>query len=350
MQDSLTIMSWNVNGETAVSDSQLQGQLTFLEEHCTDVDIFLFQAVRNETAENGEWDVHLETFLEYFKNHSKEYDVAHTGDWSRELMESDVQPHTDISATHNRCNVTVSRWPIARQPLDLRNIGDRKPQKLNYYYSHFPEKMLVATIDTSGDDSIEAETVEVWNVGIINGAHWGEEKINMLETVYGRIYLQNKKMDRPLILGGDFNAPKEETSDKQIIPHDKAAYTHYPSYGDPYYFHENGEDMVKHTFGQRWRTAEQQLFDHELGEWDMQDAYLESPTEGYEASTEEYTHIIHNGNPSKKRLDHILVLDAFTVRGCEIWNGRDRSLDGLNGEGIYMSDHAPVIAEVVIES
>ena len=348
MRDHLTILSWNLNGETAVSDSQLQGQLQFIEEHCTDVDVFLFQAVRNNTAD-GEWDDHLEAFIDYFEGHSLEYHVAHTGDWSRELMESDVQPHTDISGTHNRCNVTVSRWPIERQPLDLRNIGHRKPRGLNYYYSHFPEKMLVANIDTSADDSVEADTVEVWNVGIINGANWGEEKVNMLETVYGRIYLQNKKLDHPVILGGDFNAPKEETSDKQIIPHGGTEYTHYPFYGDPYYVQEAGEVAVEQTFGQRWRTAEKQLFDQALGEWEMQDTYLASPSGEYEASTEEYTHIVHNGNPSKKRLDHILVSADFTVRGCEIWNGRDGSLDGMNGNGTYKSDHAPVVAEGVIK-
>ncbi|WP_157971660.1 hypothetical protein [Halorussus litoreus] len=90
MRDSLTILSWNLNGETAVSDSQLQGQLQFLDEHCTDVDVFLFQAVRNKNTEDGEWDDHLEAFLDYFEGHSLEYYAAHTGDWSRELMDSDV--------------------------------------------------------------------------------------------------------------------------------------------------------------------------------------------------------------------------------------------------------------------
>ncbi|WP_336024680.1 hypothetical protein [Halobellus salinisoli] len=89
-------------------------------------------------------------------------------------------------------------------------------------------------------------------------------------------------------------------------------------YGHPYYFQEETDETVEHTFGQRWRKAEKQLFDQDVGEWDMRDTYLASPTETYEASTEEYTHIVHNGNPSKKRLDHILVSDHFTANKCEI--------------------------------
>ncbi|ODR80513.1 hypothetical protein BG842_03375 [Haladaptatus sp. W1] len=344
----MKVLSWNLNGETAVSDSQLHNQLQLLNENCGDVDVFMFQAVRNDSTKNGEWDIHLNGLIEYFESLSREYYVAHTGDWSRELMASDVQPHSEISGTHNRCNVTVSRWPIERRPLNLKNHGHRKPRELNYYYSHFPEKMLVTAINTAADDTIEASTIEVWNVAIINGSNWGEEKINMLKTVYDRIYLQNKKVGYPVILGGDFNAPKEETSEKQLIPHGKPAYTQYPFYGDPYYFQENGKAAVEQTFRQRWETAEQQLFDSGIGEWGMQDTYLASSPEVYEASTEEYTHIVHNGNPSRKRLDHILVSDQFAVRGCEIWNGQNESVNGFERDNGYTSDHAPVVADIEI--
>jgi exonuclease III len=260
-----------------------------------------------------------------------------------------VQPHADITGTHNRCNVTISRWPIDRRPLTLRNIGDRKPRQLNYYRSHFPEKMLVTDIDTSGDESLAADVIDVWNVGIINGANWGEEKVNMLETVYGRIALQTEKLERPVILGGDFNAPMEETSDREIIPHGGAAYTRYPFYGHPYYSEAESDEPVEYTFGERWRTAEKRLFDPAVGDWGMQDAYLASSADAYEASTLEYTHIIHNGNPARKRLDHVLASDQFTIHGCEIWNGRGDSPDGFRGDRTYRSDHAPVVAELSID-
>lgn len=348
MTEGLTFLSWNLNGETPVSDSQLEAQLDFIDDQCGDVDVLLFQAVRNESTGTKSWGKHLQSLLDLFENRFGECHVAHTGDWSQDLMESTIQPHADITGTHNRCNVTVSRWPVERRPLDLRNRGDRKPKQLDYYYSHFPEKMLVTEFDTSGDENVDAEKIECWNVGIINGANWGEEKVNMLETIYGRIYLQNEKLDHPVMLGGDFNAPKKETADREILPHGGSNYTNYPFYGTPYYLDEGKDGLVEYEFGERWRRAEQRIFVESLGEWDMKDAYLSAPAGGYEPSTEEYTHVIHNGTPSKKRLDHILVSSHFDIESCEIWNGRRHSLDGLNGDGRYKSDHAPVVADVYL--
>jgi exonuclease III len=344
MVDGISILTWNLNGETRVSNSQLDGQLEFIEEHCSDVDLFLFQAVRNQDSDQDGWDDHLNRLIEYFD--STGYHLVHTGDWARELYESNVQPHADITGTHNRCNVIVSRWPIERQPLDIRNKGDRKPAKLNYYYSNFPEKILVGEVDTSADDAVDADYLEVWNTAVINGSNWGEEKVNMLETIYGRIHLQNEKGGNPVVLGGDFNAPEKETSDGEIAPHGSTKYTKYPFYGDPHYLDVGDDDLEELTFGERWRRAERRLFDTDLGDWDMRDAYLSLPSEQYEASTEDYTHVIHNGDPSEKRLDHILVSEHFSIEQCEIWNGRNGSIDGLKPDGSYVSDHAPVFAKM----
>jgi exonuclease III len=60
MCDRLTVLSWNLNGETSVSDSQVRAQLRFLDEHCSDVDVFLLQAVRNLDTTADNWDVHLD--------------------------------------------------------------------------------------------------------------------------------------------------------------------------------------------------------------------------------------------------------------------------------------------------
>lgn len=346
MSDSLSILSWNVNGETSVPESQLEAQLEFIEEYCSDVDVFLLQAVRNQGATDESWDDHLASLLEFF-NSTLNYHAVHTGDWSRELFDSDVQPHADLTGIHNRCNLTASRWPLERRPLTLRNVGNRKPRKLNYYYSHFPEKILVADIDTSGDPAIGVDRIESWNVGIVNGASWGEEKVNMLETVYGRIYLQNVKMDHPVLLGGDFNAPKMETDAREIVPHSGPDYDGYPGYGDPSHVGEDIGETRQHTFGQRWSRAEKQLFDSEVSDWNMCDAYLSLPESEYEPSVEDHTHVIHNGNPQKKRLDHVLVSDNFEVAGCRILNGRDGKPNGFRGDS-YRSDHAPVVADVTL--
>lgn len=242
MTTSLTVLSWNVQGETGIRDERLQRQLNFLETQTTDVDVFLLQAVNYEGNPMDGWDGQLGALLDHFS--ARGYDVVHTADWAKELAESDVQPHAGITGAHNRCNLTASRWSLDRRPLTLRNRGDRKPVELDYYYAHFPEKLLVSSLQPKESDPIAADEIELWNVGIINGSNWGEEKVNMLETVYGRVYLQTTKTATPVLLGGDFNAPKRETEAQEIVPHGTTAsqYTRYPFYGDPHYLQAEAGD------------------------------------------------------------------------------------------------------------
>jgi endonuclease/exonuclease/phosphatase family metal-dependent hydrolase len=340
MTTTLTAMSWNVQGEIGISESRMQRQLDFLDTHTTDIDLFLLQAVHYESDSSGTWHGQLGTLLDYFS--TRGFHVTHTGDWAQELRDSTVQPHANITGSHNRCNLIASRWPVDRRPLSLRNQGDRKPRQLNYYYSHFPEKLLVGQIDLRQAANFPADTVETWNVGIINGANWGEEKLNMLETVYGRIYLQTSKTGTPVLLGGDFNAPKRETASGEIIPHGQnaAKYTHYPFYGEPYCLKEENQ-VGEFRFDQRQQRAEAYLFDQTVSEWHMRDTYWAAETGRKESSIEDFTHTIETATPARKRLDHVLVSEQFDVHRCELWNGIGTTVDGLGP-----SDHAPVVADV----
>lgn len=346
MSESLTVLSWNVRGEIGISESRLQRQREFLEQHTDTVDLFLLQAVHYEKVHTGEWDGQLGALHEYFD--TRGFHVVHTGDWARELRDSAVPPHADIQSAHNRCNLIASRWPIDRQSMTLRNRGDRKPRQLNYYYSQFPEKLLVAHVDLTDVPDYSAETVAVWSVGIINGANWGEEKLKMLETVCGRINLQTTKTGLPVIVGGDFNAPKRETATGDIVPHGQNTpkYTAYPLYGDPHYRRVEEEDeLTESAFSQRWQRAETRLFDPNIAEWGMRDAYWAATTGGKAASTVDYTHVIETATPSKKRLDHIFVSDQFDVEHCAIWNGIGTNVNGLNP-----SDHAPVVTDLATQA
>lgn len=271
MAETITAISWNVQGEIGIGDARLHRQIEFLEEHTDGVDLYLLQAVNSERGTPDGWEGHLGALVEFFEE--RDYNVTHTGDWARELAESSVQPHADIEGTHNRCNLTASRWPIERRPLSLRNRGDRKPRNLDYYYGHFPEKLLVSHLDLSGADGIDASTLECWNVGIVNGANWGEEKLNMLETVYGRVSLQTSKTSVPVILGGDFNAPKYESARREITPQGKntAAYNNYPFYGDPHYLRDESGATGEYRFDQRWQLTEARMFDQDVGDWGMRD-------------------------------------------------------------------------------
>lgn len=345
MTGAISVLSWNLQGEVGISEDRLQHQLDFLDTHTADIDLFLFQAVNSEEGQPGDWAGHLGALLEYFAD--RDYHAVHTGDWAQELVASTVQPHAGIEGTHNRCNLTASRWPIERRPLTIRNLGDGIPQNLNSYYSHFPEKILVGVVDTSANEAIGASELAVWNVGIVSGAGWGEEKLNMLETVYGRLCLETKKNDLPIVLGGDFNAPKEEMSDQEIVPHgaNKAQLTDYPFYGDPHYLRESDGEIEEYRFDRRWNLAEARIFDPEIGDWGMRDAYWAAEESPRAASTEDYTHEISNAVPLRKRLDHLLVSNQFVVDRCEIWNGVWTETNGFR-----VSDHAPVFARIRLRS
>jgi len=333
-----SILSWNVNGEGGISDETVDRQLEFLRRHAPDSDLFLFQAVNYEQTETEERSGQLAALERYFA--SQDYDFVHTADWAAELFDSEIQPQQTIQGPHDRCNLTVSRWPIERTPLSLRDKGEGYPRKLSLFSSLFPEKLLVSKIDVS-EEAPGSDVLDVWNVGIIHGAGWGEEKLEMLETVYSRIYFQTAKTDRPLMLGGDFNAPKREGRGG-ITPHgdNKPRYTNYPFYGEPYYFDARSGSGEEFSFKDRWQRAERNIFDPDMSEWGMTDAYWAPDASPGKSSEDDYTHVIPSATPSHKRLDHIFLSNEFRVTACEIWNGEGNTPDGLDP-----SDHAPVIVE-----
>lgn len=137
MDDPISVMTWNLNGERGISDERMQVQLEFLDEHAAVTDIVMFQAVNYEPEDGEQWGGQLGSLLEYFESSDQDYHYAHTADWAHELYESDVQPHQAIESPHNRCNLTVSRCPVERTPLSLRQFN--RPKELTYYTTHFPQ-------------------------------------------------------------------------------------------------------------------------------------------------------------------------------------------------------------------
>ena len=359
MSGTITVMSWNVQGEFATGQTRFDRQMAFLDEVVfdgdgLDVDVFLLQAVNYEKDHRSTWGGQLGEFITYFST-EKDYYYEHTADWAHELLHSDVQPYAGITNPFERCSLTISRWPLERRPLTLRNSGDRKPVKLNYYYTHFPGRLLVSEVDLSENENMSADELEVWNAAVPAGSNWGEEKVKALETIYARIHLQNEKIGDPLILGGDFNAPKKEepnresTTDRIITPHGEGAnqYDQYPFYGDPYYFRksaiasdeaENHEKKTELLFEQRWKMAESNLFDPEIGDWNMKDVYWVGKDRP-KSSTEDYTH-----KGTKKRLDHILLSNHFSVDNCDVLDEEETEINGVG-----TSDHLPVYADVELE-
>lgn len=365
MTDTITVMTWNLHGENNPSRETIEEQREFLEEHhhenssskeneppSRDTDLFLLQAIDYTKKDENEDFSHFQQVKKHFEDRG--FHTADNRDWNRQLHDLDVQPYHNITSPFKRCKITASRWPLKRKELDLRNNGNGKPRGLNYFYSSFLTGLFVSDIQLPNEDTTDKEGLEVWNTGIIHGAGWKEEKIKVLETVYSRIYLQNRKTNKKIILGGDFNAPWKETNEQgnvQIHPHSPdPKHLDKPFYGDPYRYQDGEGGTEQFSFSQRWRNAESYIFDAKKSDWDMKDTYWHADDSLELPSTDDHTHVVNNGNPPNKRLDHILADDHFTISSCEIQNGIGDDIDANGFENsVTPSDHAPVKATLQIE-
>ena len=352
MTQEITVMTWNLRGENNPSRDTICEQIDFLEEYHEETDLFLFQAVDYIKKDDTEDFSHFQQVKKYFDDRG--YDTTDNRSRNRQLLNLDVQPYHNITSPFKRCKITASRWPIDEKMLDLRNNGNRKPRHLNYFYASFLTGPFVSDIHLPDEDTTDNEGLEVWNTGIIHGAGWKEEKIKALETVYSRIYLQNQKTNKKIILGGDFNAPWKETKEQgsaEIHPHSPdPKHLDKPFYGNPYRYQDEESGTKQFSFSQRWRNAESYIFDSEKSDWDMKDAYWNADDSLKLPSTDDHTHVVNNGNPPNKRIDHILADAHFNITSCDIQNGVGDEIDA-NGfrNGVTPSDHAPVKATLQIK-
>lgn len=101
--------------------------------------------------------------------------------------------------------------------------------------------------------------------------------------------------------------------------------------------------MTELEFRQRRQFAEARIFDSDVGDWGLRDVYWAAEESPKRSSVDDYTHIVPNGAPARKRLDHVLVSQQFDVAMCDLWNGELASPDGLQA-----SDHAPVVTKLRI--
>lgn len=345
MTDEITAMTWNLRGEGGTSSTTSQAQINFFNKYHEDTDIFHLQAV-DYAQDRSEEPSHFQKLERYFNKRG--YSITHNRDWNRQLHNTNIQPFQNIGAPLKRCKITASKWKSDRKPLDLREMKDRNPDKLNYFYANFPTSILITDIHHPSEEVTDNKGLQAWNTGVIYGRGWKEEKTNVLETIYAQIYLQNDQTNKKVVLGGDFNAPKKETPKEtddgvigEIEPHkaNGRQYTDQPFYGDPYRYKITDEETesTELTFTQRYRNAERYIFDPELTEWDMKDVYWHADNSPEQSSANDYTHRFHQEDTDHKRLDHILADNHFNIESCEIQNG-------LNGtpNGFGPSDHAPV--------
>ena len=355
MTEEITAMTWNTNGAGGIAETMIQSQIDFFNEHHQDTDLFLLQDVRYEKQPGDDWSGHLGKLIQYFENSG--YHCEHTADWDYQFRNLDAQPYQNITSPFKRCKLTASRWEMDRNPLDLSEMRKRNPEHLNYFYANFPTSILVTDVHHPSHETTDNEGLQIWNGSAIHGSGWKEEKINILETIYSQIYLQNDRTDKKVVLGGDFNAPKKELPKEtekgtvgEIVPHNSGKlYYREPFYGNPYRYQDEDNGTVKFPFKQRWGNAESYIFDSEKSDWDMKDAYWHADHSAKQSSADDYTHDFHMDSVDNKRLDHLLADDHFNIKSCEIQNGVNVEVNG-SINGAKPSDHAPVKATLEIKT
>lgn len=316
---SITIMSWNIQGESGITDQRLADVIDFIGKHSIGdggPDVLILQAVPNSISENTVGETEANPTIEERLHDELGYPnngIASTCDWASRLDVGDMQPHAELN--HNRGNLTASKWETERVQFGMNDDVESN------FNTNFPEKMLQTRHSWNGWGRLE-----IWNVGVVAGASYGEEKIKIISSInsYIRKRAKTSGRKRALILGGDFNTPNEETADGQAVP-----------YG-------YSKDKERGGLSEKWYMEELRLLKggHRTGLVDTI-RYLH----GYDDLNDERpTHYSHLSNGVRKRIDHLFVDGNKFTPVTAHYSVKDMDFDDIP------SDHSPLVAELSYES
>lgn len=284
----MRVMSWNVN-KSSNRKGRINDQLEFIRQ--CDVDVLLLQEVRYGT--DSQWLARWKDGLEEMGLGT----IEDSCDWAADLADSKVPPHSDIRHDNGHVTAANSEWELTRQELTIRDRVSNS--ELGHFDTHFPEKLLVTTLETGRSE------IEIWNIRAVPGNGWGEEKVKIFETVYERLSEAGMKTR---ILAGDFNSPDEELPDGQAIPFGYDADTGYR---------------------QRKVNAELNILKG-LGHLGIRDVFRQQ--HGYGDIDVEDT------SWKSKRFDHLFASEPLAAADCY-----------YDHSGLECSDHAPIIADFNVE-
>jgi exonuclease III len=248
-------LSWNVAGRVGVLDGQIAAVAR------QEPDLVCLQEVRPSTAPR----------------------------WAAGLAEAGLPHVLDSGEFRNKrrlFNLTLSRWELRHLPA----VG--APQ---------PERVLSTVVETPFG------TLDLHNVHIPPAQSRGMTKVETCEALYAALA---RETDRHRILCGDFNTPRLETTEGEVIT-----------------FAENHPDDIE-----RWDAAERGVITG-LAEWDLNDAFR--ALNGYERRDVSWIFNTRARRKAGHRLDHILASASLRPAWCDYQHGwRD---DGL-------SDHSAIEA------
>lgn len=179
----MRVISWNVNK----SGSLISDQVDWLESLDEHPDVLLLQEVNLHRRDD--WQDVLTEQLGYES-------MVDTIDWGTELGNS-----------NGHLTATVDNYELEQKPVDgEQDVGGEVAAEV--FGTEYPEKILVTDV-TYGDTQIEC-----WNVRAVPGRSYPEEKRAIFEYIYNRIEAEG---DKPRLLAGDLNTPKQELADGQAV-------------------------------------------------------------------------------------------------------------------------------------
>ncbi len=267
----MRLISWNTAHRTSRCADQVQALLT------QSPDVVAVQ----EVLKNG-----VPGLCEEFKR----TELSHVVDSFR-LAEN----HAELTGHRQYGELIASRWPL--RPLPAADFP-----------VPWTERILSAIVATPWCD------VELHTSHIPPGVSNGWKKIEMLEGIYKRLACPS---ERPRILCGDFNTPREELADGQVVTWAQAI--------------KHGQIVLRRKRGQRWDEGERNVLTG-LAKFDLPDVFRRIHGYGVPA----FSWIAGNGKP--RRFDHVFASARLNATQCDyLQNPRERGL----------SDHCPI--EVTFE-
>jgi exodeoxyribonuclease-3 len=223
----LKLLSWNVAGRVGVLDEQIAAVAR------QQPDLVCLQEIRPSTRER----------------------------WAEALGGVGLAHAADSGEFRNArriFNLTVSRWPLRHLPA----VGAPEP-----------ERVLSTLVETP------AGPLELHNVHVPPAQSRGMTKVETCEALYAALA---RESDRHRVLCGDFNLPKLETTEGEVIT-----------------FAENHPEQLV-----RWDAAERSILTG-LAEWDLRDAFR--ALNGYERRDVSWIFNTRARRKTGHRLDHILA-------------------------------------------
>jgi exonuclease III len=213
------------------------------------------------------------------------------GRWSEALAEiglGELEDSSEFIGPRRFFNLTASRWALRQ----LAPIG--APQ---------PERVLSLAVQTPHG------ALELHNVHVPPAQSAGLVKVETCEAIH---FALARPSDRHRVLCGDFNLPKLETAEGEVIT-----------------FAANRPEWL-----QRWDAAERSILTG-LAEWGMVDVFR--ALHGYERQDASWVFNTRARRKSAHRLDHILASSGLNPVWCDYHHGwREAGLSDHSAiEGVF---------------